>query len=613
MIYPTIYGYILGESTNFESDQIQIGDNWYWNFRNHVQLIFHLKNGVFYTGDNNWLRSFKNIMEPILNLSYWTEDLEVKDVLFYIEESEGKVLSFLIKKYHDEVYIREHDLDTMFDEITESDLDYGGVLVQKAKDRPEVLALNSIAFCDQTDVLGGPISFKYYFSPDKLRSMSKYGWGDTSNGATISLDELCTLATFEKDPVGTMNKKQNKVPGKTIEVYITRGNLPEAYLEDNDNMEDYYNQLQINAFYTDKDSKKQGVTLYRKKEDEGNIKFFTSKKVYQRALGRGVGESLLHPQVWTNFLSIHKTQMLESAAKTPLYTDDETFTQKNKILDMENLEITTVAEGRKIYQVPTAAPTNIALYKSDIDEWYSQAQLAGSAFDPLIGKEATSGTTFRGQERVVAQGKGLHDKRRGQRAKFIEGIYRDWIIPDIVKEINKGTKFLASLSTEELMWVSDQIATNEANNKIKQMILEGNMVTPEEQKTIVDGFKSSILKKGNKHLLESLQGEFDGIEVKMGIDIAGKQKDLVQLSDKLLSIFQFIFANSQGFQQAMQIPALAKSFENLLEFGGMSIGDFSSLLKPVVVSPIQQDQLNPQGQGDTSKAPELALNNTQGQ
>src|SRR3990167_8996149 len=153
MKHPTIYSYITAEESKFQTEEIQVGDNWMWNFRNHVQLIFHLKNGIFFTGENNWLRAFKNIMEPLLNLSYWTEDIEVKDVLFFIESTTGRALSFLIKKYHDEVYVREHNLDTMFDEITESDLDYGGVLVQDSKDVPEVLVLNDIAFCDQTDAL----------------------------------------------------------------------------------------------------------------------------------------------------------------------------------------------------------------------------------------------------------------------------------------------------------------------------------------------------------------------------------------------------------------------------------------------------------------------------
>ncbi len=577
-----IYSYVKAEETNFESDKIRIGDNWDWNFRDHVQLIFHLKNGVFYTGENNFLRAFKQVMRPLLRLSYWTEDIELKDVVFFIEGQNGRVLSFLVKKYHDEVYARENDLDTFIDEITESDIDYGGVLVQKtSKARPEVMSLNSIAFCDQTDALGGPVGFKHTFSPDALRKMSAMGWGEESNGATISIDELIVLADDNKAPDTMGNTKTNQVPGKVIEVYIVRGNLPEAYLEDNDNYEEWYNQLQIIAFYTDKNKKKVGVTLYRKKEDEGNLMFHTSEKIHGRALGFSDGEMLIQPQVWTNFLTIHKTGLLEAASKNVVYTDDEGFGGKNNLSDVENLEVLKVAEGRKFDFVPTVGGDNIAVISNAVNEWFEAAQLDTAAFDPIMGKEAASGTTFKGQERTVAQGRGWHDRRRGQRAKFIELVYRQLIIPKIAKEITKGKKFLATLSAEELTWVVDQLATNHANDKIKKaMIEEGKVLSKEEQDQITRTFKENFIKGGNKRILEILEGEFDDIEIKMGINVAGKQKDLVNLSDKLLSIFQFVFANPTGFQTAMQIPALAKSFQDILEFSGLNQTDFISLLTP---------------------------------
>lgn len=585
---PSIFDWIKQEETKYETEEIQLGDNWMWNMRKHIQMIFHLKNGIFFTGENNWLRAFKQIMKPILQLNYWTEDIEVKDVLFYIEGKAGKVLSFLVKKYHDEVYVRENDLDALFDDITESDIDYGGVVVQSGVEMPEVLPLMSIAFCDQTDILGGPIGFKHFFSPDKLRAMSAYGWGKESNGATISLDDLAILATAEKT-ASSQNEQKNKVPGKTIEAYIVRGNMPEHYHLDNDNMEDYYNQIQVVAYYVDKDDKKQGVTLYRKKEAEGNLKFLATEKIYQRGLGGSVGEALLGPQVWTNFLEIHKMNMLEAASKVPLYTDDENFTTKNKIQDMENLEVTTIADGKKIGRIDTVGAANIQLFANEINSWYETAQSAGSAYDPIMGKEASSGTTFRGQERSVAQGNGTHVKRRGQRAKFIEELYRTDIIPRMQKKILKGKSFMANLSTEELSWIAEQMAIVQSNKIIAETIVKnGKAVSPEEQQALIEVRKQAILKEGNRQLVEILEGEFDGVEIKMGINIAGKQKDLVQLSDKLLSIFQFIFANPQGFQQAMQIPALAKSFENILEFGGMSIGDFSSLLQTTTAQPVAQ-------------------------
>ncbi len=585
---PLIYSYIKDEENRFESEEVRIGQNWNWNFKNHVQMIFHLKNGVFFTGENNWMRAFKNIMEPMLNLSYWTEDIELKDVVFYVENDPDKVLSFLIKKYHDEIYVKENDLDTVFDEITETDVDYGGVLVQKTDTKkPEVLALNSIAFCDQTDVLGGPLAFKMFFSPDKLRGMTKLGWGDKSNGATISIEELITLANSEKD-TNLSGDKKNNVTGKTIEVYIMHGNLPENYLLDNNNMEDYYNQVQIVAFYTYK-NQKQGCTLYRKKEKEGNIKFHTSQEVYGRSLGRGIGESLIHPQIWTNWLTIHKHNLLEAGSKVTLYTDDEGFSNKNKIQDMENLEISTIADGKRIYQTPTVAPTNIQLYEGGINEWYQHAQLSGSAFDPLLGKESASGTTFRGQNQVVQQGS--HERRRGQRAKFIEQLYRDWIIDDMVKDMVNGKKFLATLSNDELQWVSDRLAENYATQVHIEEIFNGK--EPTNRDLLKQKFISDFSKKGGTYLLEILKNETRDINLRIGINVANKQKDLSAISDKVLSIFQFIFANPAGFLQAMKIPALSKSFSDILEFSGLSIADFASLTNTPVPTELVTGQPSP--------------------
>lgn len=596
MIHPSIYSYIKAEESRFETEEVQIGDNWWWNFRNHVQLIFHLKHGVFFTGENNWLRSFKQVMLPLLRLSYWTEDIEVKDVIFFIENSAGRALSFLIKKYHDEVYVRENDLDTLFDEITETDIDYGGVLVQKTNTgRPEVKKFNAVAFCDQTDILGGPLFFKFSFSPDALRGMSKLGWGEEKNGATISLEELCVLAEYEKDIAG-LGAGKAKTPGKNIEVYVGQGTLPEHFLLDNNEMEYHVNQVQVVAFYTSKDSNKEGVTLYRKKASEGNLKFHTSEDIYGRALGYSDGEAFLHPQVWSNCISIWKHNLLEAASKVPLMTDDPNFQNRNKIQDMENLEIMTISEGTKIPPQPiqTAAVANIQLYESSINELFEHAQLLGAAFDPILGKEGNAGTTFRGQERTVAQGRGWHDRRRGQRAKFIEELYRDWIIPDMVREITKGKKFLATLTAEELSWVADQLAENDVNARIKTKLIEGELITKEEQDELRNLFKQNFSKQGSKHLIEILKDEFDGVEIKMGINVAGKQKDLVNLSDKILSIFQFIFANPQGFQQAMQIPALARSFHDLLEFSGMNQVDFASLITPPQLQAPQPQPTQPQ-------------------
>ncbi len=582
-----IYEYIKTEEKNYETAEVRIGDNWHWNMRNHIQMIFHLKNGLFFTGENNWLRAFKNIMEPILNLSYWSEKIEVKDVVFFIEEDDNRVLSFLIKKFHDDVYSHKYNLDTLFDEITESDLDYGGALVQKSDTpKPEVITLNSIAFCDQTDIEGGPIGFKYNFSPDKLRGMASIGWGSDKNGATCSLQELITLAEPEKNVTGD-NGPKNKTTGKNIECYIVRGSLPEAYLKDNDNFEDWYSQIQIVAMYNDKDDNRQGCVLYRKKQDESDLLFHTSKKVYSRALGRGVAEALIHPQIWTNFLTIHKTGLLESAAKTPLYTDDPAYTQRQKIQDMENLEITTIEDGKRIYQVPTASPVNVQLFEKSIEEWQQHAQFAGSASDPLLGEQAPSGTAFKTQNQAVQQGQGIHEKRRGQRAKFIEKIYRELIIPEMVKEINRGKTFLASLTLDDLQWVTDCFVTNETNNMIKKMVLDGGEPTPDIQQQFQQLVQAEFKKKGNKFLFKVMKDELSEVADKIGINIAGKEKDLIGMVDKLTSVFQTITANPY----ILKSPPIGKLFNKIIEASGLQPIDLSQLNLPRIPAMAMRETL----------------------
>lgn len=605
MFPETIFQYIVSEENKFDTEEIQVGSNWRWNFKNHTQMIFHLKNGMFFSGENDWMRAFKNIMEPVLGLAYWTEDIEVKDVVFFIENVNGRVASFLIKKYHDEVYVREHNIDEMFDEITESDVDYGGVLVEMISEkRPKGLPLTRIAFCDQTETLGGPIAFKLFLSPAKLRKMEKSGWFKEENGASGSANELISLATFDKAPDGQLGQKKNATTGKQIEVYIVRGDMPQHYLDDGGDLETMTGQLQIVAFYTDKNKKKQYFTCYRKTEDEGSIKFFTSQPVTGRALGRGWGERMLHPQIWTNFLEIHKTQMLQSAAKSPLWTDDETYSNRNEIQDMENLEVTVLKEGRRMGLVPTLDGSKVQLFKDGVDTWFQYAQYAGAAFDPLMGKEATSGTTFRGQNQVVQQGRGPHERLKGKRAKFIEELYRDRIIDDIKREILSGKKFLATLSGDEMKWVAESLAVKEWNKRFNEKAFALQNFEEGEKEQFIEEYKTNFLKSGSQQILEILKDEFADIEMRIGINIAGKQKDLAGLSDKILSIFQFVMSNPAGFQQGMQIPGMNDALNNILEYSGINQAEFFNFTNGLATQQaqmaqqqqMQQTELLPQAQ-----------------
>ncbi len=181
----------------------------------------------------------------------------------------------------------------------------------------EVVALQSIAFCDQTDMLSGPIGIKHYYSPDQLLEMGKRGWGEESNGATVSLKSLIKLSRDEKK-----NDNSDTVastPGRYIEVYEVHGNLPKRYADRMDSSEEYETRLFICAFYKNKSSDQlNGVILYTAPETVSPFKLVQRDPLFGRTLGFGGAEELFEDQVWTNYAHIRKIQMMDSASKTIL-------------------------------------------------------------------------------------------------------------------------------------------------------------------------------------------------------------------------------------------------------------------------------------------------------
>src|SRR3990172_5319960 len=430
MIFPSsIFEYIAAEETIYQTREVTLGENWTWNFSQHISLSFHMKWGKYLksTNDPHLKQPYNNIILPILEFRYSAEDRDVKDIIFETEDPEQQHLSFLIKKYWDDVFTIENNLDDFLDDAIEEKVDYGGCLVKRGAGAvPEVIPLQTIAFCDQTDILGGPIGFKFNFSPEALKLKAKEGWGDKNKGAEITIDDLIFLATQEKDPVNTEVGNQNRVTGKSIEVYVVRGTLPSAYLKGFD-MDTLVNQVQVVAFYWDEKNMKQGVTLYKATEKENVLKFHSPKKVHGRAVGWGGVEALLDPQIWANFAEINKNK------------------------DMENLEITTISQDSKygIRQIPNASP-NIQLFDRRVQELEDHAQKLAGVTDPLLGKTPPAGTPFRLQERVVFEGKKPHERTAGKFDKFLEEIINDWVVPHMIREITKGRTFLSNLSSDQM-------------------------------------------------------------------------------------------------------------------------------------------------------------------
>lgn len=547
----TVYDFIREQETDYQKP-IQLENGWNWSMRDHLRRSFLYKNSQFEEeNENRDLRPNKNIVLAIRNVQNRTEGFDVKDIELYVDDADEYYKSFLVKKFHDK-WALENSIDTFIDEIVDSYGDYGGVLVRDTtENRPEVIDLRSLAFCNQTDILTYPFAIKHKFSPSQLREMTD--WGQDSNGATIGIEEFIILTKDEKE----------------IFVYELHGLVSKDWLSDSRPKEESkkdLQQIQIVAYYKKQDGKEQGVTLFRKREPKLPFKFLPRDQIIGRALGRGGIEELFEPQAWTNWNEIKITEMLEAASKMLPWTNDSTLAAKHPsgMKDMDNMEFLQVTEGKQVGMLDTY-PRNLTVFNDALERWEVHARTTGATSEALLGESPSSGTPFKLFEAQIIEDKSLHRFRQGQIAVFMDEIYREWIIPHIASEISNDQTFLSELSGDEMQNVSEALVTNQVNNVIKEKILNGEIIDGIEIEQLKVSVKNDFFKAGNKKFIQILKNEMSK-PLNVMTNIAGKQKNLALLTDKLTNVLrQFLAA-----PQLRQDPEMVKLLNIILESSGMS-------------------------------------------
>lgn len=586
--YTNIYDLIRSEETAYQTLPVSVAENYDWNMAKHIKTTVLYKNSQYLSGkDDN--KPFKNIIRPILNLAYRAEGFDVKDIQLFINDAINYYKSFLIRKFH-EKWARENQIDTFIDDLVESYVDFGGALIKDTnKARPEVVPLQRIAFCDQTSILSGPIAEKHFYSPEELTGMKNKGWR--------SIETVIALAQNYKRNTTQTPGKETKTPGKYIEVYEVHGEFPASWLNDEESTyedDKYIRQLHICTFYTGQDLKKHGITLFKGKEAVLPYKLILRDKIYGRGLGFGGAEELVEPQVWVNYDIIRMKGMLDQASKVIFQTADTAFRNRNKTGALDNGEILVYEDGKPLSQINTYAP-NIRLFENSVAAWEQHARQMGAATESIMGESPSAGTPFKLQELITAESHSLHEYRKGKIATFVDEIYKDWIIPYIAKEISKGQEFLAELDLEELQGVADSLVINETNRMVKEIILSGQLVSPEDIEKHKQMVREDFMKGGNKRFIEILKGEMEKAPIDVYTNIVGKQKDMAGIVDKLTNVWRSIIANPQILQQ----PPMAKLFNSIIEASGLSPIDFSGFTTPQP----QEQQPQPQMVGNNIPSP----------
>ena len=201
---------ITTERNNWRTVRVPLTNSKDWNMYEHIQRCTNVANAWYHTGKNDGLRPYNDIVTPIIDVAFRSEGFDVKDIIPYVNDAQNYYKSFLIKKYHPQ-WARKNQLDTFIDEVVETSIIYDLVLVKDINNtRPEVVDLKTIAFCDQTDVMAGPICIEHNYTVAELIAMKGKWYSDEIDLTIIQANNDKNVAIAEDGKV--------KSPSKYIQV-----------------------------------------------------------------------------------------------------------------------------------------------------------------------------------------------------------------------------------------------------------------------------------------------------------------------------------------------------------------------------------------------------------
>jgi len=573
-----VHEYIQTEINNYETAKVSITGSVDWNMKEHIERCTNVSNGWYSEGKNDGKRPYKNIVEAIKNVALRSEGFDVKDIVPYVNDVKNHYLSFFVKKYHPQ-WAREHEIDTFIDEMVESSVVYDLALVKNVNEvRPQVVPLQQIAFCDQTDIMSGAICIKHQYTIPQLLEF-KDKWNPDK------IDEAIIMAEAEKETQA--NNRKTKTPSKYIEVFELHGTFKKDWLED-DERDEYTPQMHIVCFYSSNDGEKHGITLYEGKDKklEDVFKALVINKVFGRACGKSLIETLFDPQAIVNYSEIKIMKMLDAVSVILLQTSSDELGNK-RISNLKNNEILKHEDGKPITQIQHSAINMQSFVNKQIDV-ENDARIMGSASDAQLGTNPVSGTPFALQNLIVQQGQGIHEYRQGKIATFMSDVlYKDWILKSMVKEMNAGKDFSEELSVDEMQFVAERISKRKTREKMEEMKANKEIITEEKRDELLEKYKNEVSEGGNRMFFKIVKGELDKIPIKVFINIKGKQKYMAQNADKLTNIIREVMRNPQAFSQ---IPGIGQVFNELLENSGLNPIDFNKIVEPKQIQ--QPNQIN---------------------
>lgn len=536
-------------------EPITIADGLHFDFQESLKIVEYYLNSRYINGDTDEFgdKPFMNIVNANADVSKVATDFDTKDIKVESDDGDSYDMSLVFNK---EIYdwMKVTNFAKTLNEMNSKRVDYGECLVKKVEkvvDGEKTLVIETPEWqnlrVDASNILGSPIVEYHYMS---LADFAE------KDDVWENVREVLKTIRGRKDNDGQVIVKQ--ITGK-FPVAVYKDCQGETVDEEDEFIYERY------CFYVACIGE-QNFFLYAEEKDEDIYKLLSWKKVAKRP-AKGVVEEGIPAQIWTNDVIQKEHRWFELASKAVLQSASRALRGRNILSEVENGIVLEHEDGKPITAVNLVASA-VPEFQNLIEKWGSQYEKTTSTYDSVRGETPPSGQAFRLQALIQQQGASSFDHRREEMGIFIVELFNDWIMPYLVKKINKEHILSSDYTADELKKLDANYAKNMALDAAKEVILSGKLYTQEEYEAAITGYAEFISQTKERRFLDIPKNYYKDFKPRITFVTTGEQKNKMAALETLSNLLTVYLTNPDAVKAD---PVASQLFAKIIEISGAGI------------------------------------------
>jgi hypothetical protein len=342
-------------------------------------------------------------------------------------------------------------------------------------------------------------------------------------------------------------------------VFEIQGELKKIYMGD-ENAEDWEYSLQKH-FVINYSEDKQFVLHSEELKDGINYRVLHWDAVPGRGQGRGMVEEGFQSQTWSNDSIIKENEIMELASKIVFTTTDDLL-YDNVLTDADNGTIIKLDNG-DFKQVNTVS-NSIPQFGNQRDSWKEQFVNTTSTHPGITGEQQPANTPLGSVQIQNAESRSIFDYRREQMGIFLEDMIEEWVLPHLLKDINKEHILNSDFTVEELDMLDTAFSTHRANEIAIEKTLDGKVFTTVDFEEEVNRVKDELLKGKDRRYLQVDEGFFENLQTKVRIVTTNEKYNKQAVLQSLVQLLTLA-------PTIKEQPELIPIFSRAIEMSGIGI------------------------------------------